>query len=189
MEKCESDIKIKKGVWAVIYYKSFRQYCLICFRDDGKTFNWGQTRSWCVWSEKEFSLVDVIGEVPSAVWDKLEMEFDKKYSYPIHTKKCEQSSGWLSPDGKFYSCSYHEHRRLAYLIATFLYEELPSSPSDFLEQKGWLSVTMSGNVYGLLTRQSDEGITVEQKTILARMSKRGDETWEERINAFIKSCG
>lgn len=45
-------------------------------------------------------------------------------------------NGWLSPEGKFYGCKFHEHSDTAYKIM----KGKDSNPERTLEEKGWIKV-------------------------------------------------
>lgn len=53
-----------------------------------------------------------------------------------HTKtdllKPKSSAGWLSPDGKFYGCSWAQHDLLAVLVL--------KTPVGDLEKRGWMRI-------------------------------------------------
>lgn len=49
-------------------------------------------------------------------------------------------NGFISADGKFYSCEEDEHFELAEAICKTIFNEKPFNPEWFIETKGWTKV-------------------------------------------------
>ncbi len=73
---------------------------------------------------------------------RLEMYADLYDYEPELNPVC--SEGWISPDGKFYTCLYAEHRSSAFILS-YKYYRVPDG-EILLERKGWLKVYNDGNI-------------------------------------------
>lgn len=56
---------------------------------------------------------------------------DLDYSYLLNPKS---EYGWVSPDGRFYGCDYHQHETIA--------DHILHMPGSELERKGWVKIYM-----------------------------------------------
>lgn len=52
----------------------------------------------------------------------------------------ELETGWMSPDGEFFPCSYMEHFALAEQICESMWGQVPWNPADRLQEYGWLQI-------------------------------------------------
>lgn len=171
-----------KDDWAVIKGENF-SYALVCFKNK-KDYYWGQSRSWNSLYEGQ-KVVEFIGKVPNKEWDRLEIEFIKKY-FPLKPSEPKESAGWLSPDGKFYPCKYHEHRGLAKSLSAHYYNDIDNGERK-LETEGWIKVYADGLLgYDFIGhRDLSQIVTKQQKEFLFQLSIVGSEKWNKRIQLEI----
>lgn len=53
----------------------------------------------------------------------------------------EEDCGWISPDGRFYPCSYRKHSECASDIISKLGMPENADPQKYLECRGWVRIT------------------------------------------------
>lgn len=89
--------------------------------------------------------------------------------------------GWLSPDGKLYSCGRREHRDKAWEIFEELYpDEYVSSAYTRIEELGWLWIGEDSQIGGDWQKMSEK-----QAEFLMLNIKKADVAFEK---AVIDSC-
>ncbi len=69
-----------------------------------------------------------------------------EYRAPDAAYAIDHESGWLSPDGRFYRCQYHEHRLLADALCGIMdYQKAPDGQGqEMLDEKGWVRLEGDG---------------------------------------------
>lgn len=172
-------MKIEKDVWVVISGGSDFEYSLICFRNE-EEFYWGQSNSRCIMLD-HYSIVEVLGKFPSKEWDKLEINYIKKY-YPLKSNKPTYSAGWISPKGKFYPCAYGHHRGLSKKISANIYDTIEDT-ERVLEKNGWIKIYKNGVIgWDDLEKDLIDVLTDKQKEVLFDLSMiEGDKEWSDRL--------
>jgi hypothetical protein len=82
--------------------------------------------------DERWAVIDGVGEISGTKgklkFQKITLPFDTTITGP---------NGWLSPDGKFYRCEYHQHSDTAYKIVNALYGNV-YDPSTHLDGMGWV---------------------------------------------------
>lgn len=176
-------LKPEKDDWAVISGGSEFPYALVCFIDS-KTFYWGQSRSRCVLLNNH-KIVEIIGKVNSKDWDRLEIDYIKKY-YPLKDSPAIFSAGWISPDGKFFTCNYGGHRSLSKHLSAHYYDTIEDT-EKILEDAGWLKIYKTGVLAWDYERELESVLTKKQKNILTDfIIIDGDEEWNDRIKMLSR---
>ncbi len=86
---------------------------------------------------------DKINDPDYPIEDLIKLHFAKTY-IPVKPTIPTCSDGWISPDGKFYSCDIGQHISLASALAKILYE--PFDEERCLEEHKWLKMYNTGRV-------------------------------------------
>jgi len=130
--------------WAVIYI--FGEYRLVEVSRDRKRVYWNGGPGYCRLEEGKLTIVHDYGNIDPDDNEKIDdvfLDFYKNYNQPI--EKIIISSGWLSPDGKFFPCGYYEHANTAEKLCA-IYYDLLTNPIRILEENNWIKVYIDGEI-------------------------------------------
>jgi hypothetical protein len=180
----------EKGIWAAAEISGIISLICFCYKKDDKgnvianSFYWGQSASWSVFSNKD-KILKVYGKIPSEKQDKLELEYIKEF-HPITISKPKVSSGWIAPNGNFYSCRSQEHDSLAKHLSAIWYDDI-NSPVDRLEKEGWIRLFDDGMII-CWDGFKDPAIATsdEQQETIWKLSSIGNKAWNNRVSYYLR---
>lgn len=94
----------------------------------------------------------------------------------------EGVGGWIAPDGTFFQAEYYEHYDMAVeIIKRYLNTSYFGSPSDYLEDRGWIRLETAGTI------NHDHKPTSSQLDVLYMLYTRGGtEYYNTRMYRHIK---
>jgi hypothetical protein len=100
----------------------------------------------------------------------------------------EQSAGWLAPDGRFYTCHYAQHTRMADRITAILYNSMDGDV--ILERKGWLRIEDDGSTqFSNSFSRGGARATEAQEATLNRLASVGDGEWVRNMLQNLELYG
>lgn len=132
-----------------------------------------------------YTIVEIYGKVPVKDWDKLEVEYLIKYHNPKEALPT-QSAGWISPNGKFFSCKPEGHSNLAKRISAKYFGDI-ENPELTLETAGWIKIHSNGVLSSRDWGDIKDVITQNQINFLHDLSEVSSGEYQDRISRYIWS--
>jgi hypothetical protein len=184
MDILKEQKKITTGDWVAIRLHEDESVSLVCFRDDFysgyRAFYWGQNRQWAILSPNSI-IVEIYGQRPKDTWDALEVEFIKKY-HPAIESDPKQSNGWISPDGKLFTCKAWGHDGLIGRLSANYYNKILTK-AEF-EKEGWIMVYEDGTF--AVDDWDRVKFTDGQLLLFAKLFLVGNPEWKKHLEDVIK---
>jgi len=172
----------KNEKWAIIHFGGADAIVVIDEKNPEK-FYWSGSSSWCIFADDTY-IVEELGtfnnEKDYKKIDDLFIYFYKNFNVPEQYNS--QSSGWLSPDGKFYPCDYYQHDSFARSLAAIYYISLEGTKA--LELCGWIRIYDDGNVGHLEINPTQKQIDTVQDILSG--PKNPDERYYENLKDSLR---
>lgn len=177
------------GTWLAIKFGNSEYPNLVCIKNSRKDFYWGQGFGWCVWTD-DVEILKNYG-IQKGNEDDIEISFFNEF-IGIPKPTIEKSAGWISPDGKFYSCGTTEHRGLAKRLCVHFYGDL-DNPEKTLEENFWLKVLDDGTIFDVRVSikpllKNFELTEKQEKTLLNLAICNNDLEWKHNIHNYLDFC-